>query len=672
LDEIFSLLATDEQFMFLISSGKNAEAIKLLPTVYKDPSIDANRLDVVPAALAYSGIGDSSLLEPPLRFGLESRAAGWSGLQDLGLMFENNALALSPLFASFPAPTRRLLLSKYLGTPVTHKRALQVLALVGTKDEMDLARADPDNDETGDVLVPSPQAIAIIALARMGDCSLVSRVNKIASAPRTPASTSWAAIRYLSACGVRPDPIVVRSIVQAQLGSPFGGASETLNFFRWSGGSEAIPSIRAILASVAKDKNLVEALEYSSDAQTLTEFRAALANKQPSLRGTGARLLAELGDESGLQLAAAIADDATAHDVEARAQALEALQWFKGSGVRRLLLSVVKKSSDLDSRIGIPAANALRWYDDDETIDVLVQFFSRSDAAIREAARDSLASGSERTRTRLREEIGAMDPISKVYCARALQISGGGEYEEVFEGFLQNQAGKVKDYAALQEATAGLRDSYIMRPAAVALNALSSPFHAVRLAAILALAEGHRNENIGEHLTTLSQKNDPDLQFTSDRARAMIDASERVSVLIGEAQRAVSGGDLVSASGIIEQLSADGSPLGAFYSALESHEHVDGYMQRSQHLPQRMDDLGLLQCRVAVRRGDFKSAMSNLMQSLDRSWFRKAVREDSAFMPLHQLYAFRVMTGLQEPITVENIEPPQSNESSAEASKRPK
>jgi hypothetical protein len=146
----------------------------------------------------------------------------------------------------------------------------------------------------------------------------------------------------------------------------------------------------------------------------------------------------------------------------------------------------------------------------------------------------------------------------------------------------------------------------------------------------------------------------------------MIDASGRVSGLIGEAQRAVLGGDLLLASRLLEQLSANGDPLSAFYRSLAGHEHLDAFAVRfEQPLPQRMDDLLWLRCHIAVRRGDVKSAMDQLTPILDeRPWLRKAARADSAFAPLHQLYAFRVLTGMQEPTTVEStdlLKPGQSN-----------
>jgi hypothetical protein len=175
----------------------------------------------------------------------------------------------------------------------------------------------------------------------------------------------------------------------------------------------------------------------------------------------------------------------------------------------------------------------------------------------------------------------------------------------------------------------------------------------------------------------MSQKNKPDQQFTGHRARAMIDASERASKLIGEAEHAAVGGDLLLASRILEQLSANGSPLSVFYRSLAGLEHLDAFAARFEQpspLRQRMDDLLWLRCHIVARRGDYKTAMDQLKQILDqRPWLRKAVQADSAFAPLHQLYAFRVLSGMQEPTTVENIDLLMSGQprsiSSAEKSK---
>jgi hypothetical protein len=661
LNEILGLLTSDERVMLLLTSGKPSDAIKLLPTVYKDPSVDKSRLDDLAAVLAYSGISDSALLEPTLRFGLENRQ-GFSvaTVGDIGLMFDSHAVALSPLFASFPVPVRRLLLAQYLTLPITHKKALQELALAGTKDDMDLVLPDLENEEAGNPMEPAPQAIAIVALAGMGDCSLMSRVNRIVLAPRSPVSTSLAALRYLNNCGVRPDPRMVRSIVQGQLDSPFGGALETLNFFRWSGGPEAIPAIRSTLAAVAKDSSLLRALEYSMDSRASAEFQTALTSKQANFRSMGASLLAELGDRTGLETAAVIVGNESAHDTEARAQALEAFQWFKGAGIRRLLLNAVRKPPDLDARISAQAIKALRWYDDDETVDTIFRLLSQSDTAARNAARDSLAWGSERSHAKLRKEIDKMDPISKVYCARAMQVSGNGGYENIFQRYLEKEDDNLKDYGARGQAIVGLRDTYIAKTTPIVLEALKSPYQTVRFAAILALAEGHRNDSTAEQLATMSQNNDPVLQYAANRARSLMDASERVSALTNKAQGAVLGGDLQLASKILDQLTPSREPLNAFYRAMAAHELSDSFLSRMmQEIAPRMDATRLLRCHIAVRRGDIKSAMDQLANILNEApWFRKTAREDSELTPLHEIYAFRVLTGMQEPTTVESIDLP--------------
>jgi hypothetical protein len=61
-----------------------------------------------------------------------------------------------------------------------------------------------------------------------------------------------------------------------------------------------------------------------------------------------------------------------------------------------------------------------------------------------------------------------------------------------------------------------------------------------------------------------------------------------------------------------------------------------------------------------------KAAMQELSSLLEeRPWMKQATREDAAFAPLHRLYAFRVMTEMQDPISVESIQNPEEPEARA-------
>jgi HEAT repeat protein len=112
---------------------------------------------------------------------------------------------------------------------------------------------------------------------------------------------------------------------------------------------------------------------------------------------------------------------------------------------------------------------------------------SDSDSSVRKAALDGLTfQVSDRRRAWLHNEIQSPDVVTRVYAARALQITEGAKQADVFRNYLNEHADAMNDYATLVQAIVGPRDSYLTEPVPVTLEALRDSRRDIRLAATLA------------------------------------------------------------------------------------------------------------------------------------------------------------------------------------------
>ncbi len=74
----------------------------------------------------------------------------------------------------------------------------------------------------------------------------------------------------------------------------------------------------------------------------------------------------------------------------------------------------------------------------------------------------------------------------------------------------------------------------------------------------------------------------------------------------------------------------------------------------------RLDPSKLLRSQIHLKNGWISDPMGQLRTLLSESpGLRKAIREDPTFEPLGKLYKFRVLTGMQMPIPVDNIKIPE-------------
>jgi DNA-binding transcriptional ArsR family regulator len=666
-DEIFEMLKPEEKALHLIAVGKLEEVIKLIPALYKEPSTDKDRLDAIVGMLGYSQLRNANFVRETV-----SRAL-LTPTHETGMSDQSDKLYLSGLLGQLPEAGWREGLTAFLKIPTTRRDALELLGLLGNKSDASLIAPYLD-DRSGTQIMGSIPAAALRALNNVGDCSVPLRVRKLLRDPQADHSVLNEGIKYIRYCGNQADLGLMEEVSDRQAASGvFGGfeAQETIKSMYEMSGHTSLPNIRRSLSLGGPADWKVEVLGNIFDPETDSDLLRLLKDSPSSIKARAATLLARRGETSGLVVAAGIALD-PGESISTRAQALYPFEWFSGPNLRDFLLRLLKTSKPEQAEMRVADYGGLRWYDDDETLSALLDGFKDRDASVREAALMSFTfEDSERRRQRLREAVGAHDPLLRVYAARSLQLLHLGDFGDVFRRFLQEAAEQTKDYPALVAATVGLRDSFLDKPPSVAVGALRDPRRETRLAALLALTQHPDMAGVTEALQHAANDNDRRFWEFAQRARWAIGVAQkaeqvrestRVALLESDNRCALrdlsrvyseynfgQGSDYVSVLklGLSEEKSGAEMPFKHFYLFEKAFSP-------------RLDRFKLVQSEALLRRVSLAAAMDYLESMvLENASLGRSIREDVDFEPLHKLYEFRVLTGLQKPISIKGIKLPE-------------
>ena len=334
----------------------------------------------------------------------------------------------------------------------------------------------------------------------------------------------------------------------------------------------------------------------------------------------------------------------------------------------------------------------LSWYDDEEALDVLVDGLGDQYGSVTDAARDSLAfRGSEAVREFLRAKLDSMQPVRKVYAARVLQLMDPGTYPEVFSNFLKTKADELKDYAATVEAIEGLRDAYLREPVIAAVEALHDERREIRLAATLALAGRGDSEDTKNLLVKASTDKDPHFRMAVAKALWALAVVRKADADRARAGLLFSKKNFRGAEQTLDRVNPE------YFGTFEFIRHPPDYtsmleaglsVAKSSKLPSGVtfssstsyiffDDafrpkgnqFDKLACDINAATGEISAALDTLQSVVAyRPSLRKSLADDPHLASLHSIYEFQVLTGMREPITVENIKLPQPNRPSPKAS----
>lgn len=652
--QLLSKLSPVAKARFLFTTGRNADLMTMLSGVYSNKAVDDKDLDELTCFLGASGIQLGSFVEDAV--GHASRRRGSSSF----VAFKTRALV--NVLAALPNGKRRDYLKQLLEMRRTRKNALTIFSGIAKPSDAGIIIPYLEDE---DRLV---QFLAIAVLAQLGDCSELTKVRELLDGTEI---RDFLALQgtciYLSLCGDESDLTRLEKEAPHSASLP-GGLRPFIGAAYQLAGQSSFPTIRRLLGLRAAEREDIQALRGILDPDVVPELRVSLSQPLSSVRAEAALGLAERGDTAGLSAAAAIARD-DGEEARTRATAVETLGWFQGPGIRRFLLQLLTSTGPKDVEVRIHVYRALRWYQDRDALLALVKGLEDRDHRARLAARRSLAFlGSERAAEMLRGVLESSNPVTKVYAARALQDLEDEDYSDVFRRFLEIDADAPTDYEAIVQAIHGLRNCYLDLPVPVAVEGLGHPRHDVRLAATLSLVEHQDRSEVVKLLGQPSRHSIPRrIRTAMLRTEWALGVVQRAETDVNAAHESLANGDALGASRIVERIMDDQTGyravLGMGLAYRFKREHGDHAHYAPAVSPERsLAGFLLPEISLSVRLPSLVLGMPvaqlNTMV-LQHPGLREEIRENPGFEELHTFYAFRVLSGIQPPKLVEDLEFPE-------------
>jgi len=672
-DQVFKMLKPDQQVRFLATMDKLNEGTELLEKFYNDPSVDQESLDGLELVLGDSGVSDPRFASDALKRAFGARVG----------VVEFEGVNLVPLLESLPASTWHDQIVPYLDNPARCIGALKLIGMLGTIQDGVFIK--PYLASHGVESYDRVQNAAFEALLYLGDCSALESIPALIP-PGRPVSSF--AIMYMTSCASRNNLTLLEHTARREISAGPEGLyflGDMTQAIYKIGGPSSIPTIASIVAGIPDSQWKVRAVRTIFDPEILPELRLALRVPQFGARSAAAAALAQRGDAAGLETAAEIAQDKK-QETENRVSALSAFEWFRGPAIEGFLLTIGRAAGPGQAEVRAAVCRTLRWYDDADALGFLADGLKDGDRSVRDAAMGSLLfTGSERTRGFLKGKLKALEPVPQVYAARALQRMDPDTYSDVFEDFLKNRADKIKDYAATVQAIEGLHEAYLRQPVTGVVQALFDERREVRLAAILALAEHQDARKAKDLLLLSSSEADPYFRFAAARALWTLRAFEHANSIRARAELPLSQGDLGRARRILSR--AYEVPNASYFQldyrgVLKSALLVSKPFQTKsmvfvggppsyvfgEAFDSAIGQSSRFEWDILAREGAISFALAEMERlPLKNPSLRKSFQQDPNLASLRNIYEFRVLTGMQEPITVENIKLPQPNPPSPES-----
>ena len=637
--EIFDRLRPDEKVRFLVVSGDLDEAVRHLQDLDLDQAeVSQEAFETshqIERLLGWSGLEAEPVLSRVLPHLFASQANFWrDGASE-------NAMAATSLLSGMAPVQPRIYVLPLLDSRRTVADGLTLLGVFGQAEDATLIKGFLEDDDD------QIQRGAVSALLALEDCSSLSRIRQIIRNPRDNVWTRRSAIEYVGRCGDDSELAQLEAIT-AQY-PEFAG--EVVKAAYRLKGESAYPIIQRLLEDVPAADLPIWELSATLDVRVRPYLESALSSNDASVRARAALGLAQLVSPAGIPAAAQLAAAGDEED-SVRWTAANALYWFRGPELRRFLLDFVANTKGERGTIRDEGYAALRWYDDDEVLSVLTEGLADANSWVRSAASASLqVQASERSIPILEAMVESDDPIGRLHAAKVLQRLERTPRTEVFRSFLEQESAGIRDYDALEAGLGSLREAYLLEPAAAPLSALRSTSHEVRLAAVSALCAHADRQGASTGVDSLLQDPDPALRLAALRARWAMGVWDRGQRVLDEARTALAAGRPGEALRLSHRVggffrSNVKAALGEGLSRLYNGDRFAPYDPQSK----------ILLAEIELARGDLADAL-NTVESLPFRTSRSLASHPS-FEALRDNYMFRVLTGIEQPKLVEDLELP--------------
>jgi HEAT repeat protein len=559
--------------------------------------------------------------------------------------------AVLELLANVSVEQGTRLLEPYLGE--TSSRGLDALWLA-TRLQM------PEARETALALIGSSQAhvrrYAFGSLLLFGDCRDLQTVATTASTdPGIMVALIPPFLDYARSCGAydellgplgrSEDPgyrqAVFRSLYSADPGRALSQAEDFLR-----------PRLTAsrVVRSLPEEYLVLRGLRGLPESHAAPLLLPRLQHPDDAVRVGAAALLAEWGRREALDPLLEVALDGGLPG-PTREDAVEALRWFSGPPVVEVLDSIL--ASDPPLRIRHSVYLALSGADPSVAVPRLLEGLRDPAESARGVARDALTSlPPEESVPLLQVALESLEEDGRLSVALALQARTGRSFDQLFRDYLEREREEPDEQTLIREAMAGLQEAYLGLPASEALQALGSPSRDVRFAAMMALAEHPDEVGANELLASILQDPSDDRQTTAKTTLWAIRFMERLHGILDMGYDAVDRGETFRWP-MYGYRANNGSVLAPWRIP---NYYLNGWM-------------ALWPARHFVRSWELTFAgelmeghawdvelWGELWGHLTRRPQRAAeILQMEPFETLQDYYAFRVLTGLQDPVLVDAV-----------------
>jgi hypothetical protein len=370
-------------------------------------------------------------------------------------------------------------------------------------------------------------------------------------------------------------------------------------------------------------------------------------------------MLAEHGHTDGLGLVLKAVNDESLTD-PVRNRAVKALRWFSGPAVWSVLDSLLRSETNAERRKLL--YQSLASANPSDAIPWLIDGLQEENGDVWAAAKEAMLATPTPVSAQLIEaRVDEVEEDVQISLFSVLQSTTGRPFPSEFREYLERVREEPIDIFRAEEALRGLQQAFTWLPFSDAVAALSARSSSVRVAAILGLAQHPDRREVRDALNTLAQSRSETERTTAEIALWAVAFMERQDRLLDQGYEAVSRGEFFEAHAYAYRAHPLGAgsrvpmtPLkilqinlvhwslpGLHYFSERQHElSMSLPLVLGQALPSGQAGIGTLE--------DLRSYLDTHPHRIDD------FLDNPLYDHLHDFYAFRVLTGLQEPIWVED------------------
>ncbi len=658
--EALARMAVERRIARLAMTGRIPEALQEASPVYDDPPAALDeKLDTLSWLLGWSGVSDPAFVEAAVRHGLRHTGATlrpWFAAQ-------NRTYAVLELLANLSPEGRASILGPYLGLPNQSGLNAQWLAtMLRMPEARDAALALMASSDSASV------GYGIMALVKWGDCEDLEFLSEAAFVhPNLIGhSTGQDLVQYFTQCRAYDEILTVFDRI---VGQDFYVQRNVFRYLFALDPDRSLSLAPVLLEPtppyspnpIPEFNTLLDGAQGLPESDGVPLARWRLKHPDPEVRAGAAAMLAEWGHPDALGPILEAAFDEGLH-AKIRSRAMRALRWFSGPAIVATVDSLLAAEQTGWRKAYLHSA--LASADPSTAVPRSLPGLADPRREVRRGARGALLSMPASEMIPLLEEaVPELDEDARIQVSHVIQTRTGSAYPEVFRSYLERERTEPVDEYRVQEAIRSLVEAYLLEPVSQVIDALGSPRRNVRAAAMLALAEHPDRDDARSWLTSVAADPSHSLRARAQMALWAFGLMEKAHRTLDLAYDAVARGQPMEADAYHyranDPTSSPLSPRVAFQVFLLGWAEIEPprFEERERELyfsRQFQEGLTLPPGSRASSSPVFPTPLDTLAVYLESHPNRiDPILQNPLFDHLKEFYAFRVLTGLQEPLRIE-------------------